>query len=625
MNTPRWFLALALTAAWLAGAAFGQNTVGGTTIENTATATFVDSNDVARSTFSNTVETTVQTVYAYTVAPDDGSAPTAASDFAGYVDTDGLNDVAGAIGDTVTFLYTITNDTNNDATNPVNLSLSVAQYAGDDFDLTGVAIEVSFDGGTTWVPYVPANGLDLTAQGQVVQVRVTGEIPAGVDGNEVALVDLVVVNESAIAAGQLGPNVSFETNNIGSATVEEAPSLGIAKDASAVTNNGDGSYTVDYVITAQNYGNVPLSSVQVVDDLTAAFPGVASLTVDGVVATGSLTANASFDGDADTDLLVAASSTLPVGGAETVTVTVTITPGADLGPYDNQATATATSPGATAVSDVSTVGADPDQNGDDAGNDGDGDPTNTDSVTPVLFGENPVIGLAKAATGAVAAPGFPGQFLTTITLTLRNYGDVELRGVSVTDVLTTTFPAPASYVVDVGAGRHRHGGGQRRHERPHRQRRLQRQHRHGAPHGQQHPRGGGDRDRRLHGPLRSERPHRALQQHRRDHGDEPGRHPGRRRIRQRHRSRSDRRWPGQRRVPHAHHLHREPDPRPCQEPRLRSSTRPACPASSTSPSRSRSRTSATSTWTTCRSRTTWPPPSAPPRRSSRSARRRRRR
>jgi len=449
MNTHRWFLALALAVAWLAGAALGQNTVGGTIISNTANATFVDSNDVARSTFSNTVETIVQTVYSFDVSPDDGRAPTPVTDFDGYAETDGLNDAAGAIGDTVAFTYTITNDTNNDAANPVNLSLSVVQDGADDFDLINVTIEVSFDGGATYVAYVPADGLDLTAQGQEVLVRVTGEIPAGVDGNDVALIDLVAINNSAVTAGQIGPNVSFETNNVARATVAENPVIGVAKDGSAVTNNGDGTYTVAYLMTVQNYGNVPLSSVQVVEDLTGVF-AAGTFVVDsvvGVVATGTLAANGAFDGVGDQNLLAAGSSTLPIGATETVTLTVTVTPGANLGPFTNQVTASAESPNGVEVDDLSTDGTDPDQNGDITANDGDGDPTNTDSETVVTFTEAPLLGLAKAATAGVAAAGFPGQFETTITLTLVNYGDVELRNVQVTDVLTTTFPAPATYVV----------------------------------------------------------------------------------------------------------------------------------------------------------------------------------
>ena len=452
MNTHRWFLALALTVAWLAGAALGQNTVGGTVISNTANATFVDSNDVSRSTFSNTVETIVQTVYSFDVSPDDGRAPegdgvyTPDSDFAGYTETDGLNDASGAIGDTVTFDYTITNDTNNDAANPVNLSLSVVQDGTDDFDLDEVAISVSFDGGTTYAPYDPATGIDLTSQGQEVLVRVTGEIPAGVDGNDVALIDLVAINNSAVAALQPGPNVAYESNNVARTTVGENPVIGVAKDGSAVTNNGDGTYTVAYLITVRNYGNVPLSNVQVVEDLTDVFDA-GTFVIDSVVATGTLSANASFDGDGDQDMLVAGSSTLPIGETETVTLTVTVTPGANLGPFTNQVTASAESPNGVEVDDLSTDGTDPDQNGDVPADDGDGDPTNTDSETEVAFTEAPLIGLAKAATAGVEAPGFPGQFEATITMTLVNYGDVELRNVQVTDVLTTTFPAPATYVV----------------------------------------------------------------------------------------------------------------------------------------------------------------------------------
>jgi len=163
--------------------------------------------------------------------------------------------------------------------------------------------------------------------------------------------------------------------------------------------------------------------------------------------TGTLTANPAFTGSAPNTALLTGPSTLAVGATGTITAVVTVTPGGDLGPYDNQVVASAASPDGDVVTDLSTDGTDPDQNGDVPANDGDGDPTNTDSVTPVTFSENPVLGVAKAATPGVNAVGFPGEFETTITLTLVNYGDVELRNVQVTDVLTTTFPAPVTYVV----------------------------------------------------------------------------------------------------------------------------------------------------------------------------------
>jgi uncharacterized repeat protein (TIGR01451 family) len=197
----------------------------------------------------------------------------------------------------------------------------------------------------------------------------------------------------------------------------------------------------------RNYGNVPLSSVQVTEDLAATFVG-ATIAGGAVTATtGGLTANAGFTGTAPNTALLTGTNTLAVGATGTITVSVTVTPGADLGPYDNQVSASASSPDGVPVTDLSTDGTDPDQNGDVPADDGDGDPTNTDAATPVTFTEAPLLGVAKAATAAIDAPGFPGEFLTTITLTLRNYGDVELRNVQVTDVLSATFPAPVTYVV----------------------------------------------------------------------------------------------------------------------------------------------------------------------------------
>jgi uncharacterized repeat protein (TIGR01451 family) len=447
MNRHHALLSLLLIVLALAGVTFGQSTVGGTVIESTASATFVDSTDAERSTESNIVETLVLTVYAFEVTPDDGLTPTESSDFLDYVESDGLNDVSAAAGETVTFTYTVTNYTNNDADAPVAVSLDVVQDSGDDFDLENVTIEVSADDGVTFVTYDGDSGVIFYEQGASVLVRVTGDVPSGVDGNEVALIDLVAINNNAVNNSQTGANVSFETNNIARVTVAEAATLGIAKSVEDVTNVGDGTYEVTYLFTLKNYGNVELSSVQVLDDLTASFPSPATFSVVDAEASGTLTVNESFDGDSDTELLVAASSTLAIGVTETIRLTLSVTPGADLGPYLNSASASAQSPDGADVSDLSSDGTDPDQGGDDATNNGDGDPTNTDSATPVTFTENPAVGLAKAASDVEDAVGFPGEFVTTITFTIKNYGDVELRNLQITDVLTDTFPSPVTFVV----------------------------------------------------------------------------------------------------------------------------------------------------------------------------------
>jgi uncharacterized repeat protein (TIGR01451 family) len=449
--------------------AWAQNTAGGTIISNTATATFTDSNGTNRTTQSNTVQTTVQTVYDFDISPDDGIAPTATSDFAGYTPIDGLNETNGAIGDEVVFEYTLTNNTNNDPADPLTISLDTVQASGtdDDFDLINVMLYLDDDDGDPsngyngdgilqpddgdgiWEPgedliYNPVTDtVELENQGDMVTVFVVAEIPTGVDGNNVALIDLIATNDDAVAAGDTGANVSYESNNIGRVEVDEIPLVGIAKGLGAITNNGDGTYTFDLTFTIENYGNVDLANLQATDDLATTFAAAESWSVDAITSA-DFTENTNFDGDTDQNLL-AGTDTLAIADSGTVVVTVTVEPGAILTGYLNTAQAEGESPDGDPATDDSTDGTDPDDNGDVPGDDGDGDPTNTDSDTPIDFTENPVIGLAKAA-GTTVDNG-DGTFDTTLTFTVENLGDVEIRNVQITDDLTATFPAPVTFSI----------------------------------------------------------------------------------------------------------------------------------------------------------------------------------
>ncbi len=455
-----------LSLVSLALLAFAQGTVGGTIISNTATATFTDSNGTNRSTQSNTVQTTVQTVYSFDISPDDGMAPTVASDFAGYTDTDGINTTGGAIGDTVVFTYTLTNNTNNDPADPLTVSVDTGQDSGDDFDLTNVVLYLDDDDGDPsngyngdgilqpddgdgiWevgedLIYDPtADTVELENQGDTVTIFVQAEIPTGVIGNDIALIDLIATNDDAVAAGDTGANVSYESNNIGQVEIDENPLVGIAKSLGTVTNNGDGTYTFDLTFTIENYGNVDLSNLQATDNLDAAFASATSWSVDAITSA-DFTENTGFDGDTDKNLLDGTDA-LAIGASGTVVVTVTVEPGATLTGYVNTAQAEGESPDNTVVTDDSTDGTDPDANGDTPGDDGDDDPTNTDSDTPIDFTETPVIGLAKAGT---TVDNLDGTFDVALTFTIENLGDVEIRNVQITDDLLATFPAPVTYSI----------------------------------------------------------------------------------------------------------------------------------------------------------------------------------
>ena len=217
----------------------------------------------------------------------------------------------------------------------------------------------------------------------------------------------------------------------------ENPVIGTAKMASPAIDNGDGSYTTTVTLLLENLGNVILSNVQVSDNLSATFPTPATFTIANITSAG-LTANSSFNGTTSTNLLTG-TDTLPIGASATVSFELTFRPNGLLGPFVNQAIGSAQGPSSDPSSDLSNDGNDPDPNGD-------GNPSvpNEDQETPIAFTNNPVIGIAKAASPS--RPDGPA-FFTTITLTVENLGNVVLTSVQVTDDLVATFPAPAAFAV----------------------------------------------------------------------------------------------------------------------------------------------------------------------------------
>ncbi len=221
--------------------------------------------------------------------------------------------------------------------------------------------------------------------------------------------------------------------------------LGVANTISVgPVNNLNGTYTLTYNIRLENKGTTPLSNLQLTDNIATTFTGSTAAVVGSVVS-GSLTVNGSYNGTTNTNLLTAGSGTLAVGEIKYIAVTVTVTPGTKLGIYNNSVSATATDPNNLAVTDVS-------QNGTNVDPDIDGNPGNNSVPTPVTFVENPLIGVAKKVT-ANPTNNFDGSYNLTYTITVKNYGDVALKNVQVSDNLSTTFAgAPVSIVSLSSAG-----------------------------------------------------------------------------------------------------------------------------------------------------------------------------
>ncbi|MEM6639518.1 MAG: OmpA family protein [Pseudomonadota bacterium] len=355
---------------------------------------------------------------------DQDSATITPTFFADLSLTKVVDDDEPVFGQTVTYTLALTND------GPV--------------DATGVTVSDPLPSGLSFVGATPSVGTYDPATG----IWTVGDIAAGV--TETLLLQATVLpagdyaNVAEVATSNEPDPDSTPGNNDpteddqGQSTINP-PAIGAAKAVSAgPINNGDGTFTLTYDILASNFGTVPLSNLQVTDDLSAAFATATSFTVDSVSAPG-FTVNPNFDGAADINLL-AGTDTLPVGGSALIAVQVTITPGTATGPFLNQATASGVGPGGTPVTDDSQSGVNPDP-------DSDGDPGNNNDPTPVSFAEGPIIGLAKAVSDPITNNG-DGTFSFDYVFVIQNVGDVVLSTIQVVDRLTDTFAGADSFTVD---------------------------------------------------------------------------------------------------------------------------------------------------------------------------------
>ena len=223
-------------------------------------------------------------------------------------------------------------------------------------------------------------------------------------------------------------------------TIPNKACIGIAKTVSNIAVVAGPAYDVTMVVRAVNMGSEQLTNVQVTDNLFSVFGASYSILAAPVVTFspggGTITGNAAFNGNANTNLLNA--GTLNIGSTALITFTVHVTaPGS----YNNVANGTGTGLITTTVTN------DASQNGINPDPDGDGNPGNNSVPTPITL--PPVIPtIAKVFAPAAVNPGVA----STLTITLTNPSGAALTAAAVTDNLPSGLTTVAATAATTCAG-----------------------------------------------------------------------------------------------------------------------------------------------------------------------------
>ena len=209
------------------------------------------------------------------------------------------------------------------------------------------------------------------------------------------------------------------------------PLLGTTKRVVQINNRTNGAYDVVFEIRATNLGDVPLHDLQLSDDLAEAFASAKDVTFVAL-SSEEFTVNNAYNGTTDT-LLLAGTDVLVPGEQGALQLTIRVEPGPVMSGYLNTAVGTALDPSNAEVIDSSANGPVPDVNGN-------GDPTDDNTPTPITFTETPRIGVAKRLVSQTNNSDGGGTLV--FEFNIENLGDVDLDSLQVFEQLSNTFTNP---------------------------------------------------------------------------------------------------------------------------------------------------------------------------------------
>ena len=213
----------------------------GTTIGNQATATYLDASSTSRTVTSNLVTTIVQQVASFTLTAN--------------------GNVTAAPGGQVVFPHTLTNTGNGTDTFP----LTLANQAGDNFDLTGLAIYADANGDGVPDNFIALASTGALAAGAAFRFVAVGNVPGMQVGGDVSRVRISALSNFDNTQTAFNTDVVTVTGN---AVVSVTKSISQNSGASP-----SGPYT--YTLTYNNTGNSTATSLLLTDLVPAGMTYVA--------------------------------------------------------------------------------------------------------------------------------------------------------------------------------------------------------------------------------------------------------------------------------------------------------------------------------------------------------------
>jgi subtilisin-like proprotein convertase family protein len=232
-----------------------------------------------------------------------------------------------------------------------------------------------------------------------------------------------VYANTAITTG-ITPTDSMVIDTVISDTLDlmDVPCLSTNKyETMNATNNGDGSFTVEYTVEVENCGNIDIDSLQIFDDLTLTFNDADTFFVNGVPESGGLLVNANFDGDSDMNLLQGG-QTLSAGAVGAVTFEVIFFPGNLTGDvYVNTSITTGITPTDSMMVDTAM----------------------TDTLDIIV---GPCLTTTKSITMNAVNNG-DGSFTVEYSVEVENCGNIDIDSLQIFDDLTLTFNDADSFML----------------------------------------------------------------------------------------------------------------------------------------------------------------------------------